>query len=181
MRRIIRPSLEILEGKALLSGASAAASGLADSLTAVASRTISGSQVVMTFTETNVSNHDITVDHGPSDEGFTVTQGGKTIWSEDAGQLLPQILKVDDLKPHQSATISATWDGRPNDVDPTNPELEGPPLSGTYTVSNWLDQGGTTATVSIPKAWTVPLKLTHVVPPKPAAAVHEMTTVAALP
>jgi Intracellular proteinase inhibitor len=173
MRRSIRPCLEALEGKALLS--SIPASGLADSLTAVASRTLSGAQVVLTFTKTNVSSHDITVDHGPTNEGFTITQGGKSIWNQNAGQLLPQFLEVDDLKPHQSITLTETWDGRANDVNPDQPWVEGSPLSGTFTASNALDQGATKASVTIPKSWTVPVKPTHITPPKPPI-VHIMST-----
>lgn len=176
MRRSIPPGLELLEGKALLSGVSAAASGLADSLTAVASRTMSGAQVVLTYTETNVSNHDITVDYGPSTDGFAASQGGKTIWAENAGLFLPDFLQADDLKPHQSVTVTDTWDARANVVNPTEPWVEGPPLSGTFTVSNALDQGAT-ATVTIPKSWTTPIKLTHVSPPAPPIPVHIMTTV----
>jgi hypothetical protein len=179
MRRTIRPSLEVLEGKALLSGVSATASGLAYSLTAVASRTVSGAQVVATFTETNVTNQVITVDHGPSDDGFDVAQGGKTIWSSETGAI-PAILEVDQLEPHQSLTFTATWDGRANEVNPNESWVEGPPLSGTFTVSNWMDQGKT-ATVTIPKSWTEPVKQSRITPPRPPAMVHEMATVAPLP
>ena len=181
MRRTIRPGLELLEGRALLSGVSAATPGLVASLTAVAGRTPSGAQVVLTFTETNASNHDITVEQGPSIEGFTATRGGKTIWNQDAGQFLPNFLEVSVLKPHQSVTIEATWDGRANDVNPADPWVEGPPLSGTFAISNDLDHRATTATVSIPKAWTVPLKSTHVGSPRPPAVVHAMSAADPLP
>jgi hypothetical protein len=176
MRRTIRPCLESLEGKALLSGVSATTSGLAYSLTAVAERTLTGAQVVETLTETNVSNQEITVTQGATDEGFFVSQGGKTIWNPYEG-ILPQSLSVATLKPHQSLTISGTWDDRGNDLDSDAPWAEGPPLSGTFTISNSQDQGGVTASVTIPKSWTVPVKMTHISPPKAPPVVHIMSTV----
>jgi hypothetical protein len=165
VRQTFRPGLDRLEERALLSGVSA--SGLADSLTAVAGRTTSGTRVVETFIETNVSNHDITVGHGPSNAGFSVIQGGKVVYNPTAG-FIPQFLAIDVLKPGQSLTLNGTWDGRSNVVDPTDPGKEGPPLSGTFTISNGLDPS-TTAVVTIPKSWTVPVKGTHVVPPRPPA------------
>ncbi len=177
MRRTIRLGLERLEAKEMLSGISAIAPGLVGSVSAVASRTLSGAQVVETYTETNVSNQDISVDYGPSDDGFTVIQGGKTIWNPSEGAT-PQFLQVEDLKPHQSVTIHGTWDVRANDLSPENPWAEGPPVSGTFTISNSMDGGRATATVTIPKSWTVPVKVGHVTPPSPPAMVHEMAAVA---
>jgi len=174
MRRTIQPSLEGLETKAMLSGVSATVSGLVSSMTAVAGRSLSGAQVVARLTETNVTSHDISVTVGPSIEGFTVAQGNQAVWTQHAGQLLPGILQVHDLKPYQSLTVSATWDGRANAMDPNNPWAEGPPLSGTFTIKNALDHGVATATVSIPRAWTVPIKSVSVTPPHPHAMVHEM-------
>jgi hypothetical protein len=176
MRRTIRPCLESLEARALLSGVSSATPGLVDSLTAVVSRSNSGAQVVMTFTETNVSNQDINVVHGPSDEGFIATQGGKTVWTSLEGKI-PDFLELQTLKPHQSITLSATWDGRSDEINSAEGWVEGPPLSGTFTISNALDQHAATANITIPKAWTGPVKPGHLTPPVPPPQVHAMSTV----
>ncbi len=175
MRRSVRPALEMLEGKTLLSGVATATPGLVASLTAVASRTNAGPQVVETFTETNVSDHEITVVDGPSLDGFTVSRGGKTVWNPHQG-VSPQILTDHVLEPHQSITLSSTWDGRSNQVNPAHPWVEGSPLSGTFTISNDLDHRSATASVTIPKAWTAPLKSSHVGSIKAAPMVHALTT-----
>jgi hypothetical protein len=176
MSRKLRPCLEMLQEKVLLSGASATATGLVSSVTAVVTRTLSGAQVAETFTETNVSDHDINVDLGATDSGFTVSQDGKTVWNPYEG-VLPFSIAVETLKPGQSQTVHNTWDARANEVVPNEPWAEGSPVSGTFTISNSLDQGKATATVTIPKAWTVPLTMSHVRSPKPGPHVHEMTVV----
>ena len=158
MPRPVRPSLESLEARALLSAVPASTPGLADSVTAVASRVTGGARVALTFTETNVSNHPISVTYGPSDDDFLVSKGGKIVWDQDAGRALPMFLQVETLKPGQSVTIHGTWDGRSDEINPANPWLEGPPMAGTFTVTNRLDHRTATAVVTIPKAWTMPTK-----------------------
>jgi hypothetical protein len=158
MRRSTRPTLELLEGKALLSMASVATSGLHDTLTAVVRKTASGVQVVATLTETNVSNHSISIAHGPSNEGFVVSQAGKSVWlSNGSGVASPDFVILDVLKPHQSFKISTTWDGHANLVDSLDHSQDGPPISGSVTISNELDHGTATARIIVPK----------VAPPKP--------------
>ena len=86
MRRTNRPSVELLEGKTLLSAASAAApSGLVGSLTAASTRTATGTQVVVTLTETNATDHDLTIAVGPTNDGFVATHGGKVVWESNPG------------------------------------------------------------------------------------------------
>ena len=50
-----------------------------------------GQPVVMTLTETNTSNHAVTVPLGPSTDGFYVTQNGREVWASNTG---PQPLFV---------------------------------------------------------------------------------------
>ena len=164
MRRTNRLAVESLEGKTLLSLATPA-SGVVATLTAVRSTTSAGTQVVATLTETNRTNHDVTIAVGPSIDGFVATQGGKTIWASNPG-LEPQFLTVKTLGPGQSFTIGATWDGRSNQVDPLDPSDEGSPLSGTFTITNELDRAAR-ATVTIPNPATSKPSTPHVTPPKP--------------
>jgi hypothetical protein len=161
MRRRIRPTVECLEGKALLSGAPA---GLAVTLNATPMASSSGTQVALTLTETNVSHQDVTVDDGPSLDGFSAARDGKTVWVSNPG-INAMFIRVVTLKPGESFTIHATWDGRSNQVDPLDSSTEGPRLSGTFTIRNGLDQDGPSATVKL-GADPAP-KPTHITPPRP--------------
>jgi hypothetical protein len=171
MRRSTGLALERLEPRALLSTVTSATPGLVASLTAVASKVAGGAQVALTLTETNVSNHLIRVTYGPSNDGFAVSKAGKVFWNENTGQALPMFLQVQNLNPGQSATVHATWDARSNAIDPASPWVEGSPLSGTFTVSDALDDHAT-ATVTIPKAWATPAKSVHA---ELSPSVHAMT------
>ena len=71
-------NLEPLEGRSLLSG-------LAYSLTTDQSAYQPGQPIVMTFQVTNVSTHAITVDDGPSIDGFIVSQDGAEVWRSNSG------------------------------------------------------------------------------------------------
>ena len=73
MIRRTRLNLEPLEGRSLLSG-------LAYSLTTDQSAYLPGQPVEMTFQETNVSSQPVTVQEGPSIDGFTVSQDGAESW-----------------------------------------------------------------------------------------------------
>ena len=101
--------------------------------------TSTGTQVVFTFIETNVSHKNVNVAIGPSKDGFIVSQNGKPVWQSNAGPQ-PEFLMLRTLQPGQSLTLQATWNDRSNLVNPPTPQ-EGSPLSGTFTVENELDRG----------------------------------------
>jgi hypothetical protein len=174
VHRTFRPGLDRLEAKALLS----AGSGLVDSLTAVVNRTLAGPKVVETFTVTNVSSREISIDDGPGD-GFSVFQGDKAVFNPVAG-FTPQIITVHPLEPGQSYTKVGTWDGRSNLADPTDPGKEAPTLSGTFTISSGFDPAKTVS-VTISKSDIAPVKAKHVVPSRPPAELKAAATLLPLP
>lgn len=133
MLRRTRPNLELLEGRALLSG-------LASSLTTNQSVYQPGQPVVMTFQETNISSQPISVEDGPSIDGFTVTHAGQVVWRSNAG-INPLFIRLDTLQPGQSLTLTATWDGIPTGT--------AAPVLGQFVISNGLNPAGATATVTI--------------------------------
>lgn len=128
MKRHIPLNLEPLEGKALLSG-------LSYSITTNQSSYAPGQAVEMTFQETNVSDKAITVQEGPSIDGFDVLQGGRMVWRSNSG-MNPMYIALDTLQPGQSLTLTATWNGVPANGST--------PASGTFEVANALNQGATT-------------------------------------
>ncbi len=93
-----------------------------------------GTSVELSFTETNVSGHTLSVSYGPIDDGFTATMAGHSVWVSNAGPQ-PQFLELKTLAPGQSVTVTATWDGHSNTASGT----EGPLLKGSFQVSNELD------------------------------------------
>jgi hypothetical protein len=133
MTRRTRLNLETLEGRSLLSG-------LATGLTTNRSVYQPGQPIVMTFQETNVSNQPISVEDGPSIDGFTVLHAGEVVWRSNAG-INPLFIKRDILQPGQSLTLTATWDGIPTGSSA--------PVLGQFVISNGLNPGGATATVTI--------------------------------
>ena len=126
-------NLEPLEGRSLLSG-------LAYSLTTDQSAYQVGQPIVMTFQETNVSIHAITVAYGPSIDGFLVSQDGAEVWRSNSG-VNPMFLLADNLQPGQSLTLTTTWDGIPDGGTA--------PVAGTYVIANELAPQAATATVTI--------------------------------
>ena len=139
MNRRTHLNLETLEGRSLLSG-------LSYSLTTDQSTYQPGQPVVMTFQETNVSGSVMSVDDGPSIDGFEVVQGGKLIWQSNAG-INPMFIKVDPLQPGQSLTLTATWDGIPTGGSS--------PVTGSFTIRNQLSPQ-TVASATISPAATSP-------------------------
>jgi hypothetical protein len=126
MKRNRMPTVERLEGRALLS------SGLRRAQIPVTPPTVGsvnqgvkvvlatdhqvyrrGQPVVMTLTETNTSNHAVTVALGPSNDGFSVTQNGREVWASNTGPQ-PLFLVLKTLKAGASFTLSATWNGHSN-------------------------------------------------------------------
>jgi len=139
MKRRTPLNLEPLEGRAMLSG-------LSSSITTNQTTFQPGQPVVMTFTETNVSDQTIQVQDGPSIDGFNVSQGGKVIWHSNAG-ISPLYIALDSLKPGQSLTKTATWNGVPTGGSS--------PVSGTFTITDQLNPL-TSTTVTITSAATTP-------------------------
>ncbi len=124
MQRKRRLDLETLESRALLSG-------LSFSLTTNQAAYKVGQAIQMTFTETNTSNQSLTVPVKPVD--FTVAQNNALIWQSNPGnQTLPPTIET--LKPGQSVTQTATWDGMTGGL--TAP-VSGPPVSAG--VNHWGD------------------------------------------
>jgi hypothetical protein len=72
-----------------------------------------GQPVVITLTETNTSQQEISVADGPSFGGLLATRNGRRVWASNAG-IQPMFLVVHTLKPGQSITQTATWYGRSN-------------------------------------------------------------------
>jgi hypothetical protein len=142
MMRRTRPDLEPLEGRALLSD-----SGLAYRLTTDHSAYQLGQPVAMTFQETNVSGHPITVEYGAKDSGFVVRRDrrdGPVVWEEYPGPEYPQWMRMETLQPGQSLTLTATWDGIPTGGSA--------PVAGRFVISDQLDQldpHGATATILV--------------------------------
>ena len=97
MRRYRSLVLETLDGKVLLSAIATPPVPVSPPIIAPVSQGLvmklstdhqvyrRGQPVVITLTETNTSQHDITVDSGPSLGGFFVTHNGRKIWASNAG------------------------------------------------------------------------------------------------
>jgi hypothetical protein len=123
MKRSTNPAVERLEGKNLLTApatvapvapiVAAADQGLVVKLTTDHAVYHLGQPVVMTLTETNTSQHNITIELGPSRDGFFVTLNGNEVWASNTGPQ-PQYILVETLKPGESVKLSATWNGRSN-------------------------------------------------------------------
>jgi hypothetical protein len=141
MRRQLRPRIELLETKNLLSHVAVPVIGapathfppvermpptllLTASLTTNQRIYTAGQVVRMTFTETNNTGHDVYVNIGPSIDGFYITEGGRTIWRSNSGPQ-PEFIVRRLLLPGQSIKLTANWT-----------VSAGP---GTYVVHNQMD------------------------------------------
>jgi hypothetical protein len=127
-RRDLRPRLEMLEGKALLSTAvglahnaviqratpSAPGSSVVATLTTDRRVYHPGQPVVMTLKESNPTNHSVSIGLGPSMDGFYVSQRGSRVWSSNAG-IQPLFVMLEVIPPHGSITLAATWNGQANE------------------------------------------------------------------
>jgi hypothetical protein len=145
MRPRFRPTIEPLEAQTLPSGVLPAVAPVSPApvtltLTTDKAEYQSGQPVHMTLTETNTSGHQVTITDGPSVDGFYVTQKGATVWRSNAGAQ-PMFLRVVDLLPGQSYTLSATWDGHSNDPSGS----DGPLLTGTFQVHSQVSFNGAEA------------------------------------
>jgi len=74
-----------------------------------------GQPVNITLTETNISSHDVTVECGPCIDAFFITQDGAAVWTSANKGPVPMYILVETLKPGQSLTLKATWNGMPNE------------------------------------------------------------------
>ena len=125
MRRSRCLVLETLEGKVLLAAIATPVAPVSPPIVALVSQGLvvklstdhqvyrQGQPVVITLTETNTSQHDITVESGPSLGGFFVTHNGRGVWASNAG-VQPMFILMRTLEPGQSITQSATWNGQSN-------------------------------------------------------------------
>ena len=57
-----------------------------------------GEPVVITLTETNTSQHAITVEQGPSMVGITVNHNGREVWASNRG-IQPMFVALQDAGP----------------------------------------------------------------------------------
>ena len=133
----LRPHVETMEPRALLS------SDLSVSLTTDKAVYQPGQPIELTFTETNNSDHEISLSYGPSVDGFVVSEEGQPVWQSNAGAN-PMFIVLDKLEPGQSLTLHSTWNGVPNQQG-SSPILAG----GTFTVTNELDPDGPSASFQI--------------------------------
>jgi Intracellular proteinase inhibitor len=132
MNRTLRPKIESLESKALMStltGALTAAGfhelpfhdrsphvgkpvpnapGMTMSLTTNQSVYTEGQKVVMTLTITNNSARAQTILVGPSVDAFVITQKGKVVWRSDE-HFTPMFIRHLTLQPGKSYSVSADW------------------------------------------------------------------------
>lgn len=112
MNRSIRPRIEALEPKWLLSAAPASADVQA-TLQTDSAEYVQGQPVRMTFSVTNISDHTVSLDDGPSIDGFEVFLGGKLVWSSNPG-MQPNFVHSVSIAPGKTFTESAVWDGMGN-------------------------------------------------------------------
>jgi hypothetical protein len=155
MRFQLRPRIDGLEEKTLLSHLAAslmapehalqaevrrevATSKMAVSLTTNQTTYSPGQVVQMTLTMTNTSSQNETVALGPSIDGFFVTQNAKVIWRSNSG-VEPQYIVRRILKPGQSITLTAQW---------TIPAS----VSGGFTVHNEMFPSGPVAPIQVTAA-----------------------------
>ncbi len=138
--RRTRLDVEPLEGRTLLSG-------LSYSLTTNQATYIPGQPVEMTFQETNNSSQPISVQDGPSIDGFTVTQGGSEVWRSNGG-VNPLFIMLEPLQPGQSLTLTATWNGIPTGSST--------PATGRFAITNQLNPQAASATVTISNSSSSP-------------------------
>jgi hypothetical protein len=108
-------------------------SALAISLTTNQSTYAVGQNVQMTLTETNDTNHDVTVAVGPSIDGFFITQNGETIWQSNSG-MTPMYIEQRVIDPGQSLVLTASWTAS---------------ATGTFVVYNQMAPQGPFATFNV--------------------------------
>jgi hypothetical protein len=157
MRNQLRPSIEGLESRALLSTLAtgltthaavdvkitpqrparlAAESDLAVTLTTNQSSYNPGQIDTMTLKLTNTSTHAIILKIGPSIDGFNIRHNGNLVWVSNPPPQ-PDYILLRTLQPGQSMSLTAKW-------------TVGAPL-GTFVTHNQLFPSGPTATFNVTK------------------------------
>jgi hypothetical protein len=154
MRHQMRPSVDGLENRALLSHGGAGLVAQHEVQPAVSARpswmafslwtdqkTYNIGQVVhMHLSFTNVTSSEQTVALGPSIDGFLIRQNGKLIWQSNAGAQ-PAYAVSQTLAPGQSITLSAQCTMR---------------TPGTFVVSNQMCPEGPVGTFTVTAGSTSP-------------------------
>jgi hypothetical protein len=112
----IRATVEPLEGRALLSG-------LAVTVTTDQPSYQVGQPINITLTETNTTDHDMTVAEGCGVNDLWATQNGAELWrkSKDGPQPLCPIFLGGVLHAHESRSFGALWDGHTDEGPPGTP------------------------------------------------------------
>ena len=132
MKRSLRPAVESLEGKALLTASPLMGSaGLVYSLSAVEFQSGGHEEVQLSMTIRNTGTQSKSFVVAPSLDGFVAKQNGKIVWESNAGPTAMYISRV-TLAPGQSRVISAVWDETSN-VGSLKP---GTPITGNVTFDN---------------------------------------------
>ena len=149
MHQHLRPSIEAMESRALLSSMAPGlgghhavsvapaetritASHMQESLTTNQSTYAPGQVVQMTFTITNDSGRVMMVPDGPTIDGFYVVHGGKTVWrSNPVG---PDYIGLRRLMPGQSITFTADWKASANAGTYVAHNRFAPSLAASFTV-----------------------------------------------
>ncbi len=93
-----------------------------------------GDKVTISLTETNTSNQAVTIEYGPSADGFSVTQNGATIWRSNAGPQ-PMFMEAITLQPGESHTFTAIWNDYPNSDASPSGITSGGFATGTFQVN----------------------------------------------
>ena len=106
MSRNSRLNLESLEGRVVLSD-------LGLTLKTDRADYATGQPVLITLTETNLTDHNVTVAHGPSTDGFMISQAGTELWRSNP-RINPMLLVNEVVPPGQSLTRTALWNREQN-------------------------------------------------------------------
>jgi Intracellular proteinase inhibitor len=93
-----------------------------------------GDKVTISLTETNTSNQAVTIQYGPSVDGFSVTQNGATVWRSNAG-MQPMFIQSITLQPGQSHTFTSIWNDLPNSNASPGGIMSAGPVTGTLQVN----------------------------------------------
>jgi Intracellular proteinase inhibitor len=122
-------------------------SGISTSLTTDKSTYNAGDRITISLTEANTSNAPVTIESGPSVDGFSVTQNGATVWRSNAG-IQPMFIQAITLQPGQSHTFTSVWNGLSNSNASSGGVIGAAPVIGTLQV-NANFPGPTVAPVTI--------------------------------
>ena len=141
MNRHLRPALESLEGKKLMTVSPLTApAGLAYSLSAVEFQSVGHNEVELTLTIKNTSKTSQSVNLAASLDPFVAKQNGKVVWESNAGVSDMAIQRV-SLAPGASTQITEIWNETSNIG-----ANDGASVAGAITFDNALDPSDTVTT-----------------------------------